>query len=228
MLRSKVAIIFAMIALVCGLGVSVLTHTQESAAKALAAHTECYPLAEITELKDFPQAKEWRVLYHMTQGDWYDRIHDHIYGRDEKSRRTTKHDTAEEILIEHILAYLPADVPFEGLTDARPQPKSTVMSLNQCLGILELPEPRKKDVAAASLARFFPVPETPDALWYKVSLFELKDGVRFVHLARIPFAQLRPFVYNQKHPNGEGAASTADMIETLESHAADASGGAES
>lgn len=221
MLRSKLALIFAVIALACGLGVSVLTHTQESAAKALAAHTDCYPLTEIRELENFPQAKEWRVLYHMTQGDWYDRIHDHIYGRDEKSRRTTKHDTAEEILIEHILAYLPAGVPFEGLAEAHPQPKSTVISLNQCLGIINLPEPRKKDVAAASLARFYPVPSTPDALWYKVSLFELKDGVRFVHLARIPFAQLRPFVYKQKHPDGEGTSSTADMIETLESQAAE-------
>lgn len=220
MLRNKLALVFAVIALCCGLGVSVLTHTQESAAKALASHTECYPLSEIKELEAFPQAGQWKVLYHMTQGDWYDRIHDHIYGRDEKSRRTTKHDTAEEILIEHILAYLPAGVPFDGLPEAHPQPKSTVMSLNQCLGIINLPEPRKKDVEAASLARFYPVPSTPDALWYKVSLFELKDGVRFVHFARIPFAQLRPFVYNQKHPNGEGAASTADMIETLESQAA--------
>lgn len=220
--RKNLALVFACIALCCGLAVSVLTHTQESAARALAAHTECYPLAEIKELQEFPQAQEWRVLFHMTQGDWYDRIHDHIYGRDEKSRRSTKHDTAEEILIEHVLAYLPADVPFEGLADARPQPKSTVMSLNQCLGILELPEPRKKDVAAASLARFYPVPSTPDALWYKVSLFELKDGVRFVHLARIPFAQLRPFVYQQKHPDGEGAVSTMEMIETLESHAEEA------
>lgn len=221
MLRKKLALVFATIALCCGLAVSVLTHTQESAAQALAAQKNCYPMAEIAELKDFPQAGQWRVLFHLTQGDWYDRIHDHIYGRDEKSRRTTAHDTAEEILIEHVLAYLPAGVPFDGMTDARPQPKSTVMSLNQCLGILGLPEPRKKDVVAASLSRYFPVPETPDALWYKVTFFELKDGVRFVHLARIPFAQLRPYVYRQKHPDGERAASTAEMIEAVESRAAD-------
>lgn len=220
MLSKKLATAFAVIALCCGLGVSILTHTEESAAQALASHTECYPLAEIAELRNFPQANEWRVLFHLTQGDWSDRIHDNIYGRDEKSRRTTEHNTAEEILIEHILAYLPKGVPFEGVPNTAPQPKSTVISLNQCLGVVELPEARRKDVASAGLARFYPDPSAPDALWYKVSLFELKDGVRFVHLARIPFAQLRPFVYLQKHPNGEQVApSTVEMIETLETKA---------
>lgn len=221
MLRKNLALVLALIALCGGLAVSLLTHTQESASQALAAHTECYPLAEISELRNFPQAEQWRVLYHLTQGDWYDRIHDHTYGRDEKSRRTTEHNTAEEILIEHILAYLPAGVPFDGLENATPQSKSTVISLNQCLGIVGLPGPRRQNVAAASLSRFYPVPSTPDALWYKVSLFELKDGVRFVHLARIPFAQLRPFVYAKKHPNGEQSAapSTVEMIESLESQA---------
>lgn len=220
MLRKKLAAAFALVALCFGLGMSLLTHTKESAARELAAHTECYPLSEIAELRSFPQAEQWRVLYHLTQGDWSDRIHDHIYGRDEKSRRTTEHDTAEEILIEHILAYLPAGVPFEGLPNSVLQPKSTVISLNQSLSVIGLPEPRIKDVASAGLARFYPDPNTPDALWYKVSVFELKDGVRFAHLARIPFAQLRPYVYHKKHPNGEKAAtSTVEMIESLETKA---------
>lgn len=220
MLSKNLAVVFAVIALCCGLGLSFLTHTEESAARELAAHTECYPLSEIAELRSFPQADEWRVLYHLAQGDWSDRIHDRYYGRDGESRRTTEHDTAEEILIEHILAYLPAGVPFDGLPNTTPQPKSTVMSLNQCLSVIGLPEPRRKDVASAGLARFYPNPATPDALWYKVSTFELKDGVRFVHLARIPFAQLRPFVYAKKHPKGEQAApSTMEMIETLEADA---------
>lgn len=211
MLNKKIAAVAAAVALCCGLATSVLTHTEESAAAVLAKQ-ETWPMSEMSDLRGFPQAEQWRVLYHMTQGDWYDRIHDHTYMRDEASRRSTRHDTPEEILIEHVLAYLPAGVPFEGLPDAQPQPVSTVMSLNQCLGILDLPEPRRRDVASASLTRFYPDPATPDALWYKVSLFELKDGVRFVHLARIPFAQLRPFLYKMKHPQGE-QTQTSPMTE---------------
>lgn len=221
MLSKKFAVFMAVFALLAGLAVSILTHTRESAARAL-AEKEYYPLSEVAELKDFPMASEWRVLFHMTQGDWHDRINDCIYGRDEKSRRTTEHDQAEEILIEHILAYLPADVAFAGMPDAKPQHRSTVMSLNQCLRLVNLPEPRRKDVAVATLSRFFPDASDPDALWYKVSFFELKDGVRFVHLARIPFAQLRPFMYRSKHPEDgasetPSATSTAELIETLES-----------
>lgn len=220
MLSKKFALFMALFALLAGLAVNILTHTRESAAQALAAK-EYYPLAEISDLKDFPQAAEWRVLFHMTQGDWHDRINDSIYGRDEKSRRCTAHDTPEEILIEHILAYLPAGAAFEGLADAKPQHHSTVMSLNQCLRLLNLPEPRRKDVAVATLSRFFPDAADPDALWYKVSFFELKDGVRFVHLARIPFAELRPFVYHNRRSVNQAAepsaASTVELIETLES-----------
>lgn len=220
MLSKKFAVFMAVFALLAGLAVSILTHTRESAARALAAK-EYYPLSEVSELKAFPHASEWRVLYHMTQGDWHDRINDSRYGRDEKHRRTTPHDKPEEILIEHILAYLPADVPFEGMPEAKPQHSSTVMSLNQCLRIINLPEPRRKDVASATLSRFFPDAADPDALWYKVSFFELKDGVRFVHLARIPFAELRPFVYRNRRSANQAeapsAASTAELIETLES-----------
>lgn len=218
MLSKKVAAASAVLALIGGLAMSVLTHTDESAARAL-AQRETWSMAEMSDLRDFPQAADWRVLYHMTQGDWYDRIHDRTYMRDEASHRSTRHDTPEEILIEHVLAYLPAGVPFEGLPDAKPQSKSTVMSLNQCLGIIDLPEPRRQDVEAASLARFYPDPARADALWYKVSLFELKDGVRFVHLARIPFAALRPFVYQQKHPGQEtsNAEENGEIIESLES-----------
>lgn len=219
MLSKKLAVVVAMIALCGGLGVSLLTHTRETAAQAL-AQKETYALSELSELRAFPQADQWQVLFHLTQGDWYDLIHDRTYGRDEKSHRATPHTTAEEILIEHVLAYLPADVPFEGLPGAQKQSASTVISLNQCLGILHLPEPRKKDVAAASLSRFYPDPAMPDALWYKVSFFELNDGVRFVHLARIPFAELRPFIYMAKHPEqtqpAQAPISTADVIESLE------------
>ncbi|MCQ2364546.1 MAG: hypothetical protein MJ051_03200 [Akkermansia sp.] len=210
----------ALFALVAGLAVSILTHTRESAAHAL-AEKPYSPLSDIAELKAFPHAAEWRVLYRMSQGDWHDRINDSIYGRGEKERRSTPHDRPEEVLIEHILAYLPADVPFEGMPEAKEQHRSTVMSLNQCLRLINLPEPRRKDVAAASLSRFFPDSADPDALWYKVSYFELKDGVRFVHLARIPFAELRPFMYRNMHPETQETApsstSTAELIETLES-----------
>lgn len=220
MLSKKFAVFMALFALLAGLAVSILTHTRESAAQALAAKPYT-PLADIAELKEFPQAAEWRVLYRMSQGNWHDRINDSLYGRDEKSRRDTVHDSAEEVLIEHILAYLPADVPFAGMPEAKAQHRSAVMSLNQCLRIINLPEPRRKDVAAATLSRFFPNAADPDALWYKVSFFELKDGVRFVHLARIPFAELRPFVYRSKHPEAQetapSATSTAELIESLES-----------
>lgn len=220
MLSKKLALFMAMVALLAGLTVSLLTHTRESAALAL-AQKEYYPLSSIPELKAFPQAAEWRVLYRMTQGDWHDSINNSTYGRDEQNRRATEHDTPEEVLIEHILAYLPAEVSFEGLPEAKPQHLSTVMSLNQCLRIIRLPEPRRKDVASASLSRFFPDASDPDALWYKVSFFELKDGVRFLHLARIPFAELRPYIYRNKRSAESQAApsatSTAELIETLES-----------
>lgn len=186
-LHKRFPALLALIGLALGTGACFYFNT-ETAVKNQMEQKAYTPMSEMAELAGFPQAGQWRVLFRMTQGDWYDRLH-HI----EKGDR--EHVSADDRFIEHIFAYMPAGGHYDGLTPFAALPDSAVMNLNRDLEITELPGARMKDVKAACKARFYPYPEDKGALWYEVVYFELADGVQFVQLSRVPYAQLQPKPY---------------------------------
>lgn len=169
----------------------IINNTEQAAAAALAAK-DVTPLSQFGDLKDFPRAEQWRVLFHMSQGAWYDTTH----GRDPKESYSTDFDTK----IEHIFAYLPAGETVDMGSDLKSLPKSASISLNMSLRCAELPEVRSSTISRAAKGRYIPYPRSADALWFEVDFFELKDGVRFIHLVRIPYAHLHPAAYRASHP----------------------------
>lgn len=183
----KAALLTAFAAIIGGVGVSFLTHTREAASARLAA-TPWHPLVQEPELSLFPVAGQWRVLYRMSQGAWYDANH---------GKRRIKHiePTAEDRYIEHIFAYLPAGVPCNLGAGAEPLPRSSAMMLNRCLRLAKLPQARTSVIAAAGKRRFYPNENDPNSLWYEVTYFRLKDGVTFLELTRIPYSLLQPERY---------------------------------
>lgn len=191
MLLKKLAPIVTALAIVGGAIACIVNNTGEAAAAALAAK-EVTPLSAYADLKDFPQAANWRVLFHMPQGAWYDTTHGHkvqeVYDNDFDNK------------IEHIFAYLPAEVPLDIEESMEHLPKSSSISLNMGLRCAKLPQVRSSTITSANKFRYIPYPRSRDALWFEVDFFELKDGVRFIHMVRIPYAHLHPAVYHAAHP----------------------------
>lgn len=190
MLLKKLAPIVTALAIVGGAIACIVNNTGEAAAAALASK-EVTPLSEFADLKNFPAADQWRVLFQMSQGAWYDTTHGH--------KVKEAYDTDFDNKIVHIFAYLPAGVPVE-MEEMERLPKSSSIALNMGLRCSKLPEVRSSTIAHASKGRYCPYPRSADALWFEVDFYELKDGVRFVHLVRIPYAHLHPAAYHASHP----------------------------
>lgn len=190
MLLKKLAPIVTALAIVGGAIACIVNNTGEAAAAALASK-EVTPLSEFADLKNFPASDQWRVLFQMSQGAWYDTTHGH--------KVKEAYDTDFDNKIVHIFAYLPAGVPVE-MEEMERLPKSSSIALNMGLRCSKLPEVRSSTIAHASKGRYSPYPRSADALWFEVDFYELKDGVRFVHLVRIPYAHLHPAAYHASHP----------------------------
>lgn len=193
MLPKKLALVTAAIAIIGGVVGSFLTHTEEAAAKALAAK----PYSAMTAFDDlvlFPEVENWRVLYNISQADWYAANH-------KKDKKRQHGSTKEDRLISHIFAYLPADVPMELDLEWAPLPESAAIILNKSLRLLKLPPVSPNFIVKAGRKRFHPDADHLDRLWFEVTYFELEDGVRFVEMARIPFRELQPERYKAAHPN---------------------------
>lgn len=192
MLLKKLAPIVTALAIVGGAIACIVNNTGEAAAAALASK-EVTPLSDFADLKDFPAAAQWRVLFHMSQGAWYDTTHGH--------KVKEAYDTDFDNKIQHIFAYLPAGEPVDmGGIGTEHLPKSSSIALNMCLRCVKLPEVRSATISHAAKGRYSPYPRSADALWFEVDFFALKDGVRFVHLVRIPYAHLHPAAYHASHP----------------------------
>lgn len=183
----KAALATAFAAIIGGVGVSFLTHTEEAAAAKLAAAPSVALTVE-PELAQFPVAGQWRALYRITQGEWYDANHG-------KRRSKRLHTSPEDKYIEHIFAYLPAGVPCNLGAGAEPLPRSSAIMLNRCLKLVKLPPVQTSFIVAAGKRRFYPDEANSHALWYEVTYFRLQDGVTFLELTRIPFSLLQPELY---------------------------------
>lgn len=183
----KAALVTALLAMLGGIGVNFLTHTQEAAAAKL-AETPTVALSKEPELAAFPVVEQWRALYRISQGDWYDANHG-------KRRHKRVHTAPEDKYIEHIFAYLPAGVSCNLGAGAEALPRSSAMMLNRCLKLAKLPQVQTSFIVAAGKRRFYPDEANSNALWYEVTYFRLQDGVTFLELTRIPFSLLQPEKY---------------------------------
>lgn len=188
MLVKRIALLSAFAAIVFGVFMNLLTHTEEAAAAEL-AKKETTPLVQTEELTTFPAAEQWRVLYRMTQGEWLNAQHGTLNKRADM--------LPADKLIEHTFAYLPAGAECPLSEGADPLPRSAAMMLNRCLKAAGLPQVQPSFIKAAGKRRFYPDEAQQQALWYDVTYFCLEDGVIFVELSRIPFSQMRPERYQE-------------------------------